>query len=134
MQEARAFHRIGPAALSDPGGFLREVTGELFGARADGPGGRFQIAPWIPEGWKSLALRRLRCHRTLVDVEARPRADWCTVRLEVEFGPPIPLALSLRNTPPIARVTVDEVPLARAPAIFTLSAEHEVVFLYGAAS
>ncbi|MND03250.1 hypothetical protein D3C83_229870 [compost metagenome] len=66
-----------------------------------------------------------------MDVEVRPRAEWATVRLGVSFGPPIPLALSLRNTPPVARVTVDEVVLARDRAIFTLSAEHEVVFFYG---
>ena len=78
-----------------------------------------------------MALRRLRLHRTLVDVEVRPRAEWATVRLSVSFGPTIPLALSLRNTPPVARVTVDEVPLVRDRAVFTLSDEHELVFFYG---
>jgi hypothetical protein len=70
-------------------------------------------------------------HRTLVDIEVRPRAEWATVRLSVSFGPAIPLALSLRNTPPVARVTVDEVPLLRDQAIFTLAGEHELVFFYG---
>jgi hypothetical protein len=132
LEEARAFRRVGARALPDPGGFLREVAGGLFGARADDPGGRFALAPWVPEGWNSMALRRLRLHRTLVDVDVRPRAEWATVRLSVSFGPTIPLALSLRNTPPVARVTVDEVPLVRDQAIFTLSAEHELVFFYGA--
>jgi hypothetical protein len=131
VEEARGFRRVGEQALPDPAGFLREVVGGLFGARADEPGGRFALAPWVPEGWQSMALRRLRCHRTLVDVELRPRAEWATVRLAVSFGPPIPLALTLRNTAPVARVTVDEVALARDQAIFTLSAEHEIVFFYG---
>ena len=132
IEEARTFRRVGARALPDPAGFLREVAGGLFGARADDPGGRFGLAPWVPEGWSSMALRRLRLHRTLVDIEVRPRAEWATVRLAVSFGPTIPLALSLRNTPPVARVTVDEVALVRDQAIFTLSADHELVFFYGA--
>ena len=131
IEEARTFRRVGAKALPDPAGFLREVVDGLFGARADDPGGRFALAPWVPEGWHSLALRRLRLHRTLVDVEVRPRAEWVTVRLSVSFGPTIPLALSVRNTPPVARVTVDEVALVRDQAVFTLSAEHELVFFYG---
>ncbi|HTL04993.1 MAG TPA: glycosyl hydrolase family 65 protein, partial [Gemmatimonadales bacterium] len=63
----------------------------LFGARADAAGGRFELAPWIPAGWRTMALRRLRCHRTLLSVDVRPRAEWVTVRLEVGFGPAIPL-------------------------------------------
>lgn len=105
--------------------------GGLFGARADQAGGRFELSPWIPEGWQSLALRRARFHRTLMDIELRPRAEWTSVRLAVSFGPPIPLALTLRNTPPVARVMVDEVALARDRAIFTVSAEHEILFFYG---
>jgi len=132
IEEARTFRRVGARALPDPAGFLREVVGGLFGARADDPGGRFALAPWVPEGWSSMVLRRLRLHRTLVDIEVRPRAEWATVRLGVSFGPTIPLALSLRNTPPVARVTVDEVALVRDRAIFTLSDEHELVFFYGA--
>jgi len=131
LEEARTFRRVGARALPDPAGFLREVVAGLFGARADEPGGRFALAPWVPEGWNSMRLRRLRLHRTLVDLEVRPRAEWATVRLAVSFGPPIPLALSLRNTPPVARVTVDEVALERDPAIFTLADEHELVFFYG---
>ena len=131
VEEAKGFRRVGAHALPDPAAFLRELVGGLFGARADQAGGRFQLSPWVPEGWQSMALRRVRFHRTLVNVELRPRAEWTTVRLEVSFGPPIPLALTLRNTPPVARVTVDEVALARDLAIFTLSGEHEIVFFYG---
>jgi hypothetical protein len=131
VEEARTFRRVGGRAMPDPGGFLREVVGGLFGARADQAGGRFAMAPWVPEEWPAMALRRLRCHRTILDVEVRPRAEWATVRLAVSFGPPIPLALGLRNTRPVARVAVDDVPLARDTAIFTLSAEHEAVFFYG---
>ena len=88
------------------------------------------MAPWIPPGWRSLALRRLRCHRTLLDVELRPRAEWVTLRLELGFGPAIALAVSLRNCGPIARVTVDEVPLEGDRAIFTLQGQHELMFFY----
>ena len=110
---------------------LRAVVSGLFGARADGEGGRFELAPWVPGDWRKLALRRLRLHRTLVDVELRPRAEWATVRLEVGFGPPIPLALTLRNVGPIVRVAVDEVELAGPRAIFTLQGQHEVMFFFG---
>ena len=134
IEEARAFRRVGPAALPDPEGFIREVVGGLFGARADQAGGRFALRPWVPEGWPTMALRRLRCHRTILDVEVRPRAEWATVRLAVSFGPAIPLELSLRNTEPVARVVVDEVELAGDNAIFTVSGEHEAVFFYGLAS
>lgn len=131
VEEARGFRRVGGGALPDPAGFLREVVAGLFGVAPAGAGGRYPVAPWVPEGWKSLALRRVRCHRTLVDVDVRPRADWCTVRLATSFGPAIPVAVSLRNVPGIVRVTVDEVELSRVPAIFTLSSEHEIVFFYG---
>ena len=134
IAEARAFKRVGSGALADPAGFLREVVDGLFGARSDQAGGRFALSPWIPEGWSSLALRRLRCHRTLLDIEVRPRAEWSTVRLAVTFGPGIPLALSVRNTPSVVRLTVDEVPLAREEAIFTVAGEHEAVFFYGDAA
>ncbi|MGH7561247.1 MAG: hypothetical protein ACRENB_09525 [Gemmatimonadales bacterium] len=131
IDDARRWARVGRHALTDPEAFLREVTGGLFGARAEGTGGRFEAAPWIVDGWKAMALRRLRCHRTLLDVEVRPRAEWITCRLEVTFGPPIPLELSLRNVPPVSHVTVDEVTLHGARAIFTAAAEHEVVFFLG---
>jgi hypothetical protein len=134
IEEARGFQRVGAGALPDPAGFLREVVAGLFGVGAAGAGGRYPLAPWVPEGWKSLALRRVRCHRTLVELDVRPRADWCTVRITSSFGPAIPVAISLRNTPPVARLTVDEVELARTPAVFTLTSEHEVVFFYGDAS
>ena len=128
--EARAFDRVGPQALPDPGEFLRDIVSGLFGAAADLSGGRFALTPWLVEGWRRMALRRLRLHRTLVDVEVRPRADWATIRLEVTFSPPVPLALSVRNGGPVSRVTVDEVVLLREPVVFTLSGEHEAMFFF----
>ena len=130
LERARDFRRIGAVALGEPESFLREIVAGLFGARADAEGGRFALAPWLPEGWRSLALRRLRCHRTLLGVEVRPRAEWTTVRLELNFGPAIPLALSLRNVGAIARITVDEVALEGERAIFTLQGQHEAVFFF----
>jgi len=128
--EVRAFERVGAAALPDPAGFVREVVAGLFGATTDQGGGRFGLAPWLVEDWKRMVLRRLRLHRTLVDVEVRPRAEWVTLRLEVKFGPPVPLALSVRNGGRISRVTVDEVSLDSPRVIFTLGGEHEVVFFF----
>jgi len=130
IEEARAFRRVGPRALRDPEGFLREVVAGLFWVRADTEGGRFAVAPWLPDGWRSLALRRVRLHRTLLDVEVRPRAEWATVRLNLTFGPPIALALSLRNVGKVGRITVDETVLQGDRAIFTVSGEHEAMFFF----
>lgn len=126
----RAFDRVGGAALPDPAGFLDEVVGGLFGAVAEPVGGRFSLSPWLVEGWRRMALRRLRLHRTLIDVDIRPRAEWATVRLAVTFGPPVPLALSVRNAGQVSRVTVDEIALDREPVVFIAAGEHEAVFFF----
>jgi len=130
LATARGFERVGPAALADPADLVLRVVAGLFGVAADQEGGRFGVSPWLPEGWRALALRRLRCHRTLLSVEVRPRAEWVTLRLEVDFGPAIPLRVALRNTGPISRVTVDEVPLDGPRVVFTLESRHEVVFFF----
>ena len=121
----------GPRRIAEPAALLAEVVGGLFGVRSDVAGGRFELAPWLPEGWRTMALRRLRLHRTLLDVEVRPRAEWATVRLAVSFGPPIAVDLSVRNTAPVARVMVDEIELAGPRAIFTVEGEHEARFFFG---
>jgi hypothetical protein len=130
IEEARAFRRVGARALPDPEAFLREVVAGLFGVRSDAEGGRFVMAPWRADGWRSMALRRLRLHRSLVEVEVRPRAEWVGVRLKMTFGPPVSLALSVRNAGPVARVTVDEIALQGDRAIFTLAGEHEAMFFF----
>jgi hypothetical protein len=130
IEECRTFRRVGGPDVLEPDALLRDVVAGLFGVRADAVGGRFEIGPWLPEGWRFLTLRRLRCHRTLVDLEIKPRAEWATVRLAVTFGPPIAVALSVRNTGAIARVTVDEVPLEGERAILTVSGEHEAMFFF----
>ena len=130
LMEGRAFRRVGPRALPDPAGFLREVASGLFGAAADLDGGRFAVSPWLVHGWRRMALRRLRLHRTLLDVEVRPRAEWVTVRLEVTFGPPVPVALSIRNGGRVSRVTVDDVVLESEQVVFIVSGEHEVMFFF----
>ncbi len=130
VDEARTFRRVGNPALRAPEALLRDVVAGLFGVRADAEGGRFVIAPWLPEGWRSMALRRLRLHRSVVDVEVRPRAEWAAIRLKLTFGPPIALSLSVRNAGPVGRVTVDEIALQGDRAVFTLSAEHEAMFFF----
>ena len=128
LDQAKRFRRVGPAALSHPEQLLREVVAGLFGVRADAGGGRFELAPWLPEGWRVMALRRLRCHRALLDVELRPRSEWVTLRLELSFGPAIALAVRLRNVGTMERITVDEVAVEGQRAIFTLQGQHELVF------
>lgn len=130
LDRARQFRRVGAKALPEPATLLREVVAGLFGLHSDAAGGRFELAPWLPTGWRSLALRRVRCHRTLVSADVRPRSEWATVKLELNFGPPIALALGLRNVGSIARMTVDEIPLEGQRAIFTLQGQHEAVFFY----
>jgi hypothetical protein len=132
IDDARRWQRVGRHAMEDADALIAEVVGGLWGARADGEGGRFEVSPWVVPGWKAMALRRLRLHRTLIDIEVRPRAEWITCRLESTFGPPVALALSLRNVPAVARVTIDEVVLQGPRAIFTVSGEHEAVFYLGA--
>jgi hypothetical protein len=134
LMEGRAFERVGPRALPEPAGFLREIASGLFGAATDQAGGRFALSQWLVEGWRRYSLRHLRMHRTLLNVLVQPRAEWATVRLEVTFGPPIPLALSVRNGGRVGRVTVDEVPLAGEQVVFTASAEHETVFFFEGAA
>jgi glycosyl hydrolase family 65 len=134
LERARSFRRVGPPALADPESLLREVVAGLFGVRSDGAGGRFELAPWLPANWRSMALRRLRCHRTLLSVEVRPRSEWATVRLEASFGPPIAVAVRLRNVGAIARVTVDEIALEGERAVFTLQGQHEVMFFFRGAA
>ncbi len=130
LEDARTLRRVGTHTLPDPETFIREVVAGLFGVRADAEGGRFVLSPWLPDGWRSMALRRLRLHRSLVDVEVRPRAEWTSVRLKLTFGPPVALALTVRNAGPVGRVTVDEIALQGDRAVFTLSGEHEAIFFF----
>jgi hypothetical protein len=130
VEEARTFRRVGTHTIPDPESFLREAVAGLFGVRADAEGGRFIVAPWLPSGWRTMAIRRLRLHRSIVDLEVRPRSAWAAVRLKLSFGPPIPLALSVRNTGTVGRVTVDEIALQGDRAVFTLAGEHEAMFFF----
>jgi len=132
LDDARRWARVRSNDVLDPDAFLREVVGGLFGARFDGAGGRLELQPAPPDGWRAMALRRLRVHRTLVDVEVRPRAEWVTVRLAVTFGPAIPVEVTLPADYDVGRVAVDEIPMEAERALFTAAAEHEVVlFLRG---
>lgn len=131
LESARAFRRVGPSAGLAPQVFLRQVVAGLFGVRADGAGGRFEVAPWVVGPWRTMALRRVRCHRTILDVEVRARTEWITLRFEVGFGPPIPLSVQVHNIGPIGQVTIDEVPVEGNRAVLTLQEQHEVTFFLG---
>lgn len=132
IDDVRAWHRVRKPGMLEPVALLGRVTGILLGARQDGAGGRLELCPDLPAGWKSLKVKRLRSHRTLLDLEVRPRAEWVTVRLAVRFGPAIPVRVSLPDTLLVSRVTVDEVPLESHQAILTLQGEHEILFYLGA--
>ena len=132
LDTARRWQRIRGSGVLEPEEFLAQVVGGLWGARIDGVGGRLQLAPYLPPGWKGMSLRRLRAYRTVLDLDVRPRAEWVTVRIAVVFGPSLALELRVRNTATIARATVDEVPLAGPRVVFTVGLEHEVVFFFGA--
>lgn len=127
LEDARRWDRVRSNDVLDPDRFLAEVVGGLFGARYDGAGGRLELRPVVPEGWRSMALHRLRAHRTLLDVEVRPRAEWITVRLAVSFGPPVAVEVTLPDEYRVSRVVVDDVPMEAERALFTAAAEHEVV-------
>ncbi len=127
LDDARRWERVRSNDLLDPDFFLSEVVGGLFGARFDGAGGRLELQPVPPDGWRAMALRRLRVHRTVLDVEVRPRAEWITVRLAIAFGPPLPVEVTLPDDYDVGRVAVDEIPMEAPRALFTAAAEHEVV-------
>jgi hypothetical protein len=131
VEDARRWQRIRAPGLLDPNRLLERVVGGLFGARMDGAGGRLELRPYLAEGWRSVALRRLRAHRTLLDLEIRPRAEWVTVRVAVTFGPPLATEISLPGDVGVVRVAVDEIPLEGSRALFTAQAEHEVVLFTG---
>ncbi len=134
LEASESFRRVGPATGLDPYQFIHRVVEGLFGVQADGAGGRFETRPWVPASWRSMALRRLRCHRTILDLEVRSRAEWVTVRFDVSFGPPVPFSVRIRNRGPVAQVTIDETPVDSDLAIFTVGAQHEVTFFLGRTS
>ncbi|MGE3614726.1 MAG: hypothetical protein AB7L66_02550 [Gemmatimonadales bacterium] len=128
LEDARRWDRVRDPHLLDPEAFLGQLVGGLLGARLDGIGGRLELALRVPEEWKTFRVRRLRAYRTLIDLEVRNRAEWVTVRLAAMFGPPLAVRIALGGERLVGRVTVDEVPLQGAEAIFTLASEHEVTF------
>lgn len=131
IDDARRWYRVRDDGILDPPEFLGRTLRIFLGAELDAGGGRLELMPAIPPAWKSLAVRRLRAHRTLVDVDVRRRAEWVTVRLAVMFGPPIAVRMSLGEDEAVSRITVDEIPLQGDAAIFTASGEHEVTMYLG---
>jgi len=131
LEDARTWARVRGNDVIEPHDFLRRVVGLLLGARLDGVGGRLELRPSLPDGWKSLGVRRLRAHRTLLDLEIKRRAEWITVRIAVMFGPPVAVAVGWAGDQPVSRVLVDEVALEGTRAIFTAAGEHEVTLYLG---
>jgi hypothetical protein len=130
IEDARLWDRVRGDRVIEPQEFLDRVVAGLWGARLDGAGGRLEIRPTMPAGWKKMTLYRLRAHRTLLDLEVRARAEWTTVRLALSFGPPIAVLVRLPADLPVSRVVVDEVPLDSGYAIFTVQDEHEVTLYW----
>ena len=131
VADARRWHRVRDEGILDPPEFLGRMLRIFLGAAIDSGGGRLDLSPWLPDGWRSLVVRRLRAHRTLLDVEVKRRAEWVTVKLAVMFGPPIAVRLGLSDPELVSRITVDEVPLEADTAVFTASGEHEVTLYLG---
>lgn len=131
LDDARRWHRVRDDSILDPPEFLGRVLRTFLGAELDAGGGRLELMPAIPIGWRSFSVRRLRAHRTLIDIEIRPRAEWVTVRLAVMFGPALAVRLALPEDRLVSRITVDEVPLQGDAAIFTAGGEHEVTLYLG---
>ncbi len=131
IEDAREWYRIRRSDLLDPEEFLGRLVGLLIGARVDGIGGRLELEPMLPEGWRGIKVRRLRAHRTLIDLEVRRRAEWVTIRLAVMFGPPIAVTVALPEDESVARVTVDEIAVEGPRATFTAGGEHEVTLYLG---
>lgn len=130
LEDARRWERVRGNDVLDATDFLSRVVGGLLGIRLDGIGGRLEVFPALPEGWRQFSARRLRAHRTLFDVDIRARAEWLTVKLAVRFGPPVPTIVGSKIAN-VSRVSVDEVPMVGPRAILTASEEHEVVLYYG---
>jgi len=130
LEDARNWRRVRSDGVLDPEAFLGGIVGGLLGVRLDGLGGRLEISPSLPAGWRHVAVRRLRANRSLLDLDFRPRAEWLTIKLALVFGPPIPAVVSSLHAT-VARVTVDEVALEGPRAIFTIGGEHEVALYYG---
>lgn len=130
LEDARRWQRVRGNDVLDATEFLGRLVGGLLGIRLDGIGGRLEVFPALPEGWRQCSARRLRAHRTLFDLDIRPRAEWLTVKLAVRFGPPVATVVGSRIAR-VSRVSVDEVPMVGPRAIFTANEEHEVVLYYG---
>jgi hypothetical protein len=128
LEEVRAWHRVRANSMLDPHQLLRQVVHGLWGARLDGVGGRLVLTPWIPAGWRKMGLHRLRAHRTLLDLELRPRAEWVTLRIHRVFGPPVALEASLGDSEAITGITIDDTPVGGRRVIFSATGEHEIVF------
>jgi len=132
IDEARRWQRVGGSEVIDAHEFLGKLVGGLLGVRLDGLGGRLEIQPSLPPRWRQVTARRLRAHRTLFDLEVRPRAEWLTVKLAVRFGPPVAVMIS-SPVEAVSWVSVDEVPMVGPRALFTAADEHEAVLYYGMA-
>jgi hypothetical protein len=131
LDDARRWDRVRAAGIIAPEDFLGRLVGGLWGARLDGAGGRLELCPAMPDGWKAMTVRRLRAHRTLLDIQVRRRAEWATLNLALVFGPPIAVAVSLPDPLTVSRVAVDAVPLFGPRATFTAAGEHEVTLYLG---
>jgi hypothetical protein len=130
LEDARLWHRVRADNVIDAEEFLGRLVGGLLGIHLDGLGGRLEMSPTLPAGWRQFQVHRLRAHRTLLDLEIKPRAEWLTIKVALMFGPPLPAVVS-SATMAVSRVTVDEIPLEGSRAAFTIGGEHEVALFYG---
>jgi hypothetical protein len=120
--------------LADPDGAPAETvtaileTGVLglWGIEPDAPGGGVAIRPQLPEGWRGMALRRLRIGSTVLDLSLRRRAD-LVARVRRAGGPRLIVSLEPRPREQ-GPILVDDVELHGASVRFELAEQHEVIF------
>ena len=130
LGDAREWTRIRSDQVLVAEEFLDRLVGGLLGIRLDGLGGRLEISPSLPQEWRHFRIRRLRAHRTLLDLDIKSRAEWLTIKVALMFGPPMPVAVSSFSAT-VSRVAVDEIPMEGPRAVFTIGGEHEVTLYYG---
>jgi hypothetical protein len=118
-----------PAAL-DPGLAEAVLGGALAGLWGIAPGGSHEavtLRPQLPAEWSTMALRRLRVGRSLLDVELRRRRGDLVARVRRIYGPRPVVSLEPHGGP-FGMAVVDEVELPGGRARFEAADRHVIVF------
>lgn len=128
-------HSVRPGSMEPRGSawaasLLRGVIEGLWGIVPDATAEAVAVAPFLPPAWKEMALRRLRVGATTLDLRVRRRPGQLVLGVERVHGPRIRLTALPRGTAAPESVLVDDEPLGGGRAAFSVSGEHEVVFVF----